>query len=62
MSPVHFDDTLSLGSVSSHDIFNNSLCSSEFIRDCSDPSAFLSENEDSSDKEDDISPDNAAEV
>lgn len=62
VSPCHFDDTLSVGSVSSHDIFNNSLCSSEFIRDCSDPSAFLSENEDLSDKDDDVSPVKTAQV
>lgn len=53
-SPIHFDDTLSVGSVSSQDIFSNSFCSSEFTRgDCSDPSAFISETEDLSDKEDD---------
>lgn len=50
-SPLHFDDTLSIGSVSSQDIFSNSMCSSEFTRDCSDPSAFISEC-DISDKED----------
>ncbi|KAE8750946.1 hypothetical protein FOCC_FOCC002374 [Frankliniella occidentalis] len=50
-SPLHFDDTMSVGSLSSQDLFNNSLCSSEFTRDCSDPSAFISEVEDESDKE-----------
>lgn len=46
-----FDDSLSIGSVSYHDL-GTSLCSSEFTRDCSDPSAFLSEIDDTSDKED----------
>ena len=52
-SLFHFDDTLSVGSVSSQDIFNNSVCSSDFTRDCSDPSAFISENEDGFEKEED---------
>ncbi|KAK3918627.1 C4-dicarboxylate transport protein [Frankliniella fusca] len=51
-SPLHFDDTVSVGSLSSQDLFNNSICSSEFTRDCSDPSALISELEDGSEKED----------
>ena len=51
VSPCYFDDTLSVGSISSQDLLNNSICSSDFTRDCSDPSAFISENEECSEKE-----------